>query len=65
MKKLLKMRDRYAGVVGAILTLSGVLLILGTAGSSDVEAISFSQLLVQSCIGLALLGGGYHLLRTK
>lgn len=64
-KQLMRMRNRYAGIVGAILTLSGFLLILGTAGSSDVEAITFAQLLIQSSIGLALLGGGYYLIRNK
>lgn len=34
---------------------------LGTAGSSDLDLIPFSQILIQSGIGLAMFGGGLWL----
>lgn len=39
----------------------GFMLMLGTAGSSDLDLIPFSQIVVQSSIGLAMLYGGLTL----
>jgi hypothetical protein len=39
----------------------GFILMLGTAGSSDLDLIPFSQILIQSSIGAAMFGGGLWL----
>ncbi len=39
----------------------GFALMLGTAGSGDLDLIPFSQILIQSGIGIAMLGGGLWL----
>lgn len=39
----------------------GFMLMLGTAGSSDLDLIPFSQILIQSGIGLAMFAGGLWL----
>lgn len=48
---------RACGTVAFI----GFALMLGTAGSSDLDLIPFSQILIQSGIGLAMFGGGLWL----
>lgn len=39
----------------------GASLLLGTAGSSDLDLIPFSQIVTQSLIGTAMFGGGLAL----
>lgn len=39
----------------------GFMVMLGTAGSGDLDLIPFSQILIQSGIGIAMLGGGLWL----
>lgn len=36
----------------------GFVLLIGTAGSSDLDLIPFSQIVTQSAIVLAMFGGG-------
>ena len=43
---------------------SGFLLIIGTAGASDLELISFGTLVVRSLIGTSILGGGFFGLKA-
>ena len=57
---LLKERgESVLKILGGILTLAGVLVILATAGASDFDMISFSQILWRSFIGLLLMLGGF------
>lgn len=43
--------------------LAGFVIILGTAGSSDLGLIDFKAILVQGLIGLGVMGVGYFGLR--
>lgn len=56
-KKARKYWKRFCGTVAFI----GFALMLGTAGSSDLDLIPFSQILIQSGIGIAMFGGGLWL----
>ena len=56
-KKARKYWRRFCGVVAFL----GFALMLGTAGSGDLDLIPFSQILIQSGIGIAMLGGGLWL----
>lgn len=56
-KKARKYWRRFCGVVSFL----GFALMLGTAGSGDLDLIPFSQILIQSGIGIAMLGGGLWL----
>ena len=56
-KKVRTIWRRTCGTVAFI----GFALMLGTAGSSDGDLIPFSQILIQSGIGLAMFGGGLWL----
>lgn len=38
-----------------LLVLAGIVFMLGTAGSSDLELIGFEELVVQSCKGLIIM----------
>lgn len=38
--------------------LAGIILMIGTAGSSDLELIGFEELVVQSSKGLIIMLGG-------
>ena len=44
----------------AIVAIIGFLLMYGTAGASDLDAISFSQVIWQMIIGMALCFGGLY-----
>lgn len=55
-----KARRIWRTVCGTVAFI-GFMLMLGTAGSSDLDLIPFSQILIQSGIGLAMLGGGLWL----
>ncbi len=55
-----KARVYWRRACGAV-ALVGFALMLGTAGSSDLDLIPFSQILIQSGIGLAMFGGGLWL----
>ena len=46
-------------VLSKALIALGALVILGTAGSSDLDTISFAQILIQCGIGMAMCGCGY------
>lgn len=37
----------------------GFFILIGTAGSSDIETISFEQMIIQGVIGLVFLIGGF------
>lgn len=42
-----------------VVSMAGFILILGTAGASDLESIPMDQVLTQSLVGLALLVLGF------
>lgn len=44
--------------MNAALIITGIFVLLGTAGSADLNAISLTQMVVQGLIGLALLFAG-------
>lgn len=44
--------------------LAGIVLILGTAGASDINSIDFKTTLIQSGIALTLLITGYYGLKV-
>lgn len=37
----------------------GFLLMIGTAGSSDLGLISFERLVIRMCLGIIMITGGY------
>lgn len=41
-----------------VLIAGGIFLLFGAMGSADLQRIEFSQLVVRSIIGLALIGAG-------
>lgn len=55
-----KTRVYWRRACGAVAFI-GFALMLGTAGSSDLDLIPFSQILIQSSIGTAMFGGGLWL----
>ena len=44
---------------GSLLFVVGIILILGAAGASDIEAMPFGQVVAQALTGLALGAIGY------
>ena len=50
---------RIAQIIGAVLLVVAFVLLLGTAGSSDLNAISFEQTLMQCGIGIVVGAVGY------
>ena len=48
-------------ILGGILTATGVLIILATAGASDFNMISFTQIVIRCFIGMLLMLGGFGL----
>ena len=50
-------RKIYKSVCG-IVCFSGFMLLLGTAGASDLNQIDFPQIFWHSAIGLAMFAGG-------
>jgi len=44
---------------------SGFFLILGSAGSYEIDRISFPGLLLLACIGFGLIGLGFLIARCK
>ena len=53
-------RKIYKTTCGVVCFL-GFMLLLGTAGASDLNQIDFPQIVRQSAIGLAMFGGGGYL----
>ena len=51
---------RKAEMIFRIICVCGFLVILGTAGASDADAISFEQVVARSTAGLALFAGGAY-----
>ena len=49
-------------IIGAVMCGGAFLLLLGTAGSSDLDRISFSQIIIQCVIGLAVGGIGFGIM---
>lgn len=50
--------------VYVVIAIIGFILILGTAGASDLGKISFQTLLIRMAIGTGLFGGGFIGWRT-
>ena len=50
--------------IAGIMMAMGFILALGTAGSSDIDAISYSQTLVQLAISIGVSLLGYAILRA-
>lgn len=50
---------KFLTTVFGICMAIGFVLIIGSAGSSDLELIDFKTLLIQSGLGLALTGIGF------
>ena len=50
---------RIAKIIGTVLLVVAFVLLLGTAGSSDLNAISFEQTLMQCGIGIVVGTVGY------
>lgn len=53
-------RKAWKFTFGTVALIGGA-LVLGTACSSDLDLIPFSQIVTQSLIGTAMLGGGLAL----
>lgn len=53
-------RKRFEAVCRAV-CVAGFLLMLGTAGASDADAIPFDQIVWQLLVGLAMFAGGGYL----
>jgi len=53
-------RKAWKFTFGTVALIGGA-LVLGTADSSDLDLIPFSQIVTQSLIGTAMLGGGLAL----
>ena len=53
-------RKIYKTICG-IVCFSGFMLLLGTAGASDLNQIGFPQIIWQSALGLAMFAGGGYL----
>ena len=53
------MKNNVLNTIGAVLVTIGVFVIIGTAGSLELDRIDFTRAIVQSLIGLgiAVLGG--------
>ena len=49
--------------IGYVIVAIGFLLMLGTAGASDIDLISFGQIVIQSIIGLCLMAMGLLLVK--
>ena len=49
-------------ITGAILCGVAFMLLLGTAGSSDLDRISFEQIIIQCVIGLLVGGIGFGIM---
>lgn len=56
-----RMARKIFRIVCGIVSFLGFMLVLGTAGSSDLGLIDFPQIIWQSCIGLAMFAGGAYL----
>lgn len=54
---------RTGGIIGALLTIAGIVLVLGTAGAADMQLITNVELYVRAMASIALMGAGYALLR--
>lgn len=57
------MLRKFLATLFGISMAAGFFVLLGTAGSSDLNLIDFKTALIQSGIGLALFGVGYVGLR--
>ena len=53
------MLKRVLSVISGLSLLAGFVLLLGTAGSSDLELIEFNTVLVRGGIAAALMLGGF------
>lgn len=56
-------KRKVVKVIGGVMFTSGLLLLIGTAGSSDLGTMSFGDILIQSGLGLLLLGVGYFVIK--
>lgn len=50
---------KIAKTVAGLTSIVGFIYILGTAGSSDLDLISFGEIIHKSLVGLALFSGGF------
>ena len=50
---------RVIKIIAGIISVLGFIYILGTAGASDCNKISFEQVITQSLIGTAMFAGGF------
>lgn len=53
---------RVTKVLAGLTSLAGFIYILGTAGSSDLDLIPFSQIFCQSLAGLAMFVAGFFII---
>lgn len=51
-------RKKVISVISGVTIAAGLFLLIGTAGMSDCNLISFGSLVRRSLIGIALLAGG-------
>lgn len=58
------MRNNVLNTIGAILMLFGVLLLIGTAGSLELDHITMVQAIWQAIIGAGLVVLGGRLFKT-
>lgn len=47
--------------LGVAMLFGGLIIIIGTAGGSDLELLSFKDIFIRSSIGVALMGVGYFM----
>lgn len=52
---------KLGGYISSLLLIAGFILIMGTAGASDNDAIGFTSLVIQGSIGILLIVSGYFL----
>lgn len=57
------MEKNVVHIIFGLMMIAGFVMILGAAGSSDLDLIGFNEILVRAFTGLGVLGVGYFGLR--
>lgn len=57
-------KRKVVKMIGCILLISGVFLLIGTAGSSDLYMISFKDIVIKSVIGIIISTIGYFVIKV-
>lgn len=54
MKKIIR-------AIAVLVCLAGIILMIGTACASDLDAISFKQIIIRSVISIFMMFGGFNI----